>query len=1004
MLYPTMKRVSNLNTFNRVICLLSLLLIATAGRVSAQEITKQNRQDIQQVVSRIVEREIKGGGARLNSVNIRGRRVRLHFSQGLANYPFREDNVAALYDSVKAQLNPKSAKRIRLEIYTDGNLIENLIPLASRRNFDRKSIVTFTNNSTAPLISRIDNINQPSKGLQNRHIALWQSHGLYFKQEENEWQWQRTPQWQTREDLFTQSFVLPFLVPMLESAGANVMLPRERDTNPHEIIIDNDGAFAHDGFKAYPEDGSWRVQERGFAHLKSSYSDGENPFKDGTSNYTLTTREDNESYVSWSASIPKDGTYALYVSYQSHPQSTTEALYTVFTEPAPQRFKVNQQMGGGSWVYLGSFFLKRCEEREIVRLSNRTSRNGEVVSADAIRIGGGIGNISRTPCDSLRLSGREYVESVSGFPRYVEGARYWLQWAGFDEEVYSPTQFCNDYKDDYMSRAHWVNALMGGSERLPDSVGLRIPIDLALAFHSDSGVRNSDETIGTLGIFCTSDNKHSFVGGASRYRSRDLTDLVMSEIVKVARSTVEPNWRRRGMWNRSYYEARVPAAPTMLLELLSHQNFADMRLGHDPIFKFMISRAIYKGILKHVSAQYGYHYIVQPLPVKEFSALLKGENRVELKWQEREDEFEPTALPDYYILYTSIDGEGFDSGVKISSKTTELELEPGRLYRFKLTAVNRGGESFPSEILSAAIAKEAKGEVLIINGFTRVSAPESFFTDSEAGFCSDFDSGVPYLYDLSHIGNQHTFLMEACGKEDITTTLGACHTDQECEIRAGNTFDYPALHGEAILKAGYSFASCSVDAAIKSGISTERYSVVDLILGKQRSTFIGRGIKGYSFECFPEGLQRLLQQHTENGGSLLVSGSYVASDLWQSDHYGDSDREFARDVLHIEYTTTTSPKVGKVRLNTPMLPIGTLEFNRNTSPTLYTVESPDVIQPYGKGAERAATYTEGGGCAAVIYSSEEYRALTLGFPIESIISPTERERLISNSLRFLNKK
>ena len=52
-----------------------------------------------------------------------------------------------------------------------------------------------------------------------------------------------------------------------------------------------------------------------------------------------------------------------------------------------------------------------------------------------------------------------------------------------------------------MSRAHWVNALMGGSERLPDSAGLRIPVDMALAFHSDAGVRDGDGIIGTLGIF-----------------------------------------------------------------------------------------------------------------------------------------------------------------------------------------------------------------------------------------------------------------------------------------------------------------------------------------------------------------------------------------------------------------------------------------------------------------------------------------------------------------------
>ena len=93
---------------------------------------------------------------------------------------------------------------------------------------------------------------------------------------------------------------------------------------------------------------------------------------------------------------------------------------------------------------------------------------------------------------------------------------------------------------------------------------------MALAFHSDAGVRLNDDIIGTLGIFYTRENKGKFEGGADRYRSRDLTDIVMTQIVEDIRSTYEPAWSRRGLWNRAYYEARVPGVPTMLLELLSH--------------------------------------------------------------------------------------------------------------------------------------------------------------------------------------------------------------------------------------------------------------------------------------------------------------------------------------------------------------------------------------------------------------------------------------------------
>lgn len=126
----------------------------------------------------------------------------------------------------------------------------------------------------------------------------------------------------------------------------------------------------------------------------------------------------------------------------------------------------------------------------------------------------------------------------------------------------------------------------------------------------------------------------------------------MTQVVGDIRRTCEPEWRRRGLWNRSYYEARVPNVPTMLLELLSHQNFADMRYGNDPRFKFLVSRAVYKGILKHVAAQYGRPYVVQPLPVSSFAVRLGDGDQVELSWLPTVDSLEPTAAPSGYMVYT----------------------------------------------------------------------------------------------------------------------------------------------------------------------------------------------------------------------------------------------------------------------------------------------------------------------------------------------------------------
>src|SRR5574344_2341094 len=68
-----------------------------------------------------------------------------------------------------------------------------------------------------------------TNGLNGRHISLWASHGRYYDAKKGVWKWQRPCLYGTTEDLFSQTFVVPFLIPMLENAGAYVYTPRERD-------------------------------------------------------------------------------------------------------------------------------------------------------------------------------------------------------------------------------------------------------------------------------------------------------------------------------------------------------------------------------------------------------------------------------------------------------------------------------------------------------------------------------------------------------------------------------------------------------------------------------------------------------------------------------------------------------------------------------------------------------------------------------------------------------
>jgi hypothetical protein len=979
----------------RVFLLLTLSCLSLQGAMS-QILPPEVQTGIGDYLTDYSRAAISIGKIKIDSVAIEDRTLLLFANMNCSYIPFREENVEDIYKGVRALL-PREYANHNLQLITDKHAIEELIPLALRSKKDKRR-KTFSHNVGHPLVTRLSVPYTPKYGLQNRHIALWQSHGYYYEPKLTRWEWQRARIFQTVEDLYTQSFVLPYLIPMLENAGANVLIPKERDTQTAEIIIDNDGCRNNSYYTERTGDKRWHTGEGdGFAHLRDQYIDFENPFREGSYRAIETIKKGKESVAEWAPEIPSEGYYAVYVSYKTVSNSTNDALYTVHHKGGISRFSVNQQMGSGTWIYLGHFkFGKGRSDVHKITLSNKSSKAGRTVTADAVKIGGGYGNIARCIAD--------YPYETSGYPRFTEAARYWMQWAGMPDSVYSESKGKNDYTDDYKSRGIWVNYLAGGSAVNPNENGLNIPIDMAFAFHSDAGTTLNDSIIGTLGIFFTNVYDGVYANGASRYAARDLTDLIQSYIVNDIRALYEPDWSRRGMWNQSYYEARVPRVPTMLLELLSHQNFADMRYGIDPRFRFTASRSIYKGMLRFICSQYGREYVVQPLPVDHLSLQFVDENEVELTWQPVDDPLEPTAKAKKYMVYTRIGDNGFDDGVVVSSTSYRAVQVPGLIHSYKVTALNDGGESFPSEILSAVRAFNEKGVVLVINGFDRISAPSDFVADSIAGFCDDIDHGVPYKEDISYIGSMKEFRRSIPWMDDDASGFGDSYANYETMVIAGNTFDYPAIHGASILKAGYSFVSCSNEAIETSVIDLNDYKFVDLILGKQRQTKTGRGgVVPLAFKTFSKGMQEAISTYCRAGGNIFVSGAFVGSDLWDHPEANKEDKDFATDVLKYKWRVGRAAVTGNVKsVPSPYKGFsGNYQYHHELQPDSYVVESPDGIVPADEKAFTILRYSENNISAGVAYRGT-YKTCVLGFPFESLRTAEERDELMNAVLTFFS--
>lgn len=902
----------------------------------------------------------------------RRRTLNVQLSPSFAAQDFTASSVRFYYKRLAKAL-PRPYNKYKLTIMAGGLPIEQLVA-GSKCEKGMPNAWGKTEYEGAPWVMNDSRPYFVSHGLFDRHLSLWASHGRYYDGKKDRWKWQRPNLFGTTEDLFTQTIVIPYLIPMLENAGAVVFTPRERDWQKNEVIVDNGG-------RGYVEDSgkeTWKTaQEKGFAYHAGTYRDGENPFTQGTARAVKATKKADVSWASYQPNIPQGGKYAVYVSYQSLKNSVSDAQYIVMHKGLRTVFKVNQQMGGGTWVYLGTFdFDRGNNEFNRVVVTNSSSESG-VVTTDAVRFGGGMGNIERGG-------------SCSGMPRCLEGARYSAQWAGAPYSVYSSKNGSDDYGDDINVRSNMTNWLAGGSTYVPTLEGKKVPIELSLAVHSDAGYTTvNDSIIGSLAICTTSFNDGRLNSGVSRMVSHDFADSLLTGLQRDISGKYR-KWTRRYLWDRNYSETRKPEVPSAIIETMSHQNFADMRRGLDPNFRFTLARSLYKTILRFVNGNHSVPSVVQPLPVSNFRIERNSSGGLRLSWIAEKDEQEPTAVPTSYIVYTSEDGMGFDNGTVVYTSSFDFEAKKGVNYCFKVTALNRGGESFPSETLAAYLSKSAHAkDILVVDGFSRLSGPAVVDDYSRQGFDLGSDIGVSYGLTAGWNGRQQCFDKSRAGSEG-EGSLGYCGDELAGRFIMGNNRDGSVCHVKDIAMSGaYNVVGCSLEALDNNLVKLDHYNLVDIAFGLQRND--GHSLVVY--KTFSETLQSKLRSYAKSGGRILVSGAYVGSDMTQP-----YERSFMSDVLKTSFTGTDT-NAGNNMVDGLGL---SFDIIRQINDRHFAATSVDRIAACD-GRSFAAMRYQDGSTAGVAYDGTDYKSFVMGYPYECINNVRTRQQVMKGLLGFLLK-
>jgi N-acetylmuramoyl-L-alanine amidase len=697
------------------------------------------------------------------------------------------------------------------------------------------------------------------------------------------------------EDHNNAEIVNQYLVRYLWNAGADVWTVRERDLNSFKHIVD-DGA---PGFEAV---GAWgTVHDAGY----------------GQEYLQTFTAPGGGASATWTLGpVAADGSYALYVWYAHGSDRTADAAYTVYHAGGSTDFLLDQRYHGYTWRYVGRFPV-RAGEYLTVRLSNASAISGRVVVADAVRLGGG-----RFEDGDLGTNGGPVQTDAPFAPNrswWEVSAYYQVQRLGLNPNEFS-------YFNDIVARPFW--ARWEHIDSGEDAV--------YVSWHSNGYNGHNTTLWGTVSYI------HSFqpVPG-----SAELRDAIHNELINDIRAGWDADWRDLGKATRDLGELRelwdenpTNGLPGALIEVAYHDHVGNADALKDPRFALLSARAVYQGIVRY----FGRDLPLLPEPPTHLAIRNDGPGQLRVSWQ-------PSPTDDAglvgdaatsYRVYTSHDGIGWDNGRPVVGTETLLAgLSRDELIFVRVTAVNDGGESFPTPTLAGRASGNGTAQVLIVDGFDRIDR-----------------HGLPLENDPDEGWNARLF------PERI------------------NRYDYVIEHARYIT---LPFDSAVNEAVRDGALDLQAYQIVDWVLGEESTVD----------QTLDPTEQTAVAAYLNGGGGLFISGAEIGWDLVSRGHGPDFFHTYlgAEMVGDDAGTYVAMPTTEGILAGLP--PISFREH--------YDVDYPDQLSPQA-GSVSTLSYLGGdGGTAAIQYDAGGCRRVVFfGFPFETI-DPLSKPEVMARILGYL---
>jgi N-acetylmuramoyl-L-alanine amidase len=652
--------------------------------------------------------------------------------------------------------------------------------------------------------------------LKGKVIYLSPGHGFTWTVSGalQQWTTQRGNTNQIVEDLVSTETVSQWLVPMLENAGATVIVVRETDFAPLTIVDNADPQYQETGEPF--TDSSLKGWGRAAEPLDGTVL----PFTLGT-NRLVNAAATKTATATFSAALTQEGDYSVSIAYTSFSGRVKDAHFVVVHAGGETHFRVNQEQHGGTWLRLGTFHFK-ANVPAVVRMENDSTEpiaDGVVqnISVDAVKFGGGVGNVTRGQGTSQR-------------PRAEESARYHAQLAGAPLSVFAPNsnEPSSDRTNDIGTRSRFA------AWQHPDGEDA-----VYVAWHTNAlngNVRGTQTYVyGSKSVdTCSLGADYAGVAG-----SKELGAFIAAQLESGFRSPNgfnEPTWKSFGTRCANFGELNPmnnSEMPGVLLEIAFHDNVKDAEALKAPLFRSVAARAIVQGIVRYFASKDGQPARYLPETPTHVAAYWQAGNKVLLQWRAAQRDFTQVKgdVATSFRVYQSADGKAWDDGVETTEPFLLIERPDGQARYFRVAAVNAGGISFPSGTVAARPSSPGKPRVLLVNAFDRLERDLAPFEEISQGALG------PVL---------RVFLKNI------------------------NDGSHSTAHAEALSLAGYGFDGVFRESLAADDVSLRDYQGVDWLSARGRSG----GVTPDAVE------QTKLKTFVTEGGKLFYSGLVTGADVF----------------------------------------------------------------------------------------------------------------------------